>query len=443
MSNIDCLVCSICGKKYKASEVEYTCPCEHANVGNLTVELDLPTVRARIEQEEKDKTTWPQEVGMWRYKSLLPIDGLTLKQAQSLPIGNTPLVSAPALAERLGIRECWVKDDGRSLSASLKDRASALVALKANLAKTPIVATASTGNAAAALSAVCAALKQRCIIFVPASAPEAKRTQLLVYGAEVVLVDGVYDDAFDLCAAACAKFGWYCRSTGVNPYTSEGKKTVSYELCEQLYRARRAGDGNALPPAWAMRFEAPDYVAVSVGDGNIISGVYKGLRDLAALGLIDHVPKIIGVQAKNSSVIARAWERDHDFAKVPLPAEETPTVADSISAGVPRDACRAVKAVKESGGFYIQVTDEEILAAVPEGARLTSVFSEPAGAATIAGLLKASKEGKLGKDASVVVINTGNGLKDIVSAKKSVEGCSVTKVAKGDLASLEEKFGKK
>jgi threonine synthase len=442
-SQIAALRCSVCGKAYKPGELEYVCPvhAEDSTPGNLTVEYDWAAVRARIEADEAGRTTWPELFGMWRYRALLPLVLDDPAVVAGLAVGNTPLVPAPELAAQLGLAEVFVKDEGRNPSASLKDRASALVALKAKLEGRPVVSTASTGNAAAALACVCACLKQPCVIFVPSSSPEAKRTQLLVYGARVVLVEGTYDDAFDLCLRACKRFGWYCRSTGYNPYTSEGKKTVSYELCEQLYRRRhwRSGD---MGLATDMRFEAPDYVAVSVGDGNIVSGVHKGLADLLAIGRISKMPAIIGVQAEGSASIARAWEEHKDLRTTPLAPIDATTVADSISAGFPRDPLRAVEAASLSGGAYVRVSDDEILRAIPEFARKTGVFAEPAGATTLAGVIKAKAMGLIKPGSSLVIINTGNGLKDIISAKKSVSDATVQRVQKGDLAALEAAFSK-
>jgi len=243
------------------------------------------------------------------------------------------------------------------------------------------------------------------VIFVPATAPEAKVTQLLVYGAHVFLVDGTYDDAFELCLQASQKFGWYCRNTGYNPYTAEGKKTVSYEICEQLSGQRG-------------KFTAPDALVVSVGDGNIISGVHKGLKDLKALGWIDHVPRLIGIQAEGSAALYQAWKAGQDPATMqPIDAH---TVADSISAGLPRDRVKAMNAVKETGGAYVSVSDQEILEAIPALARATGIFAEPAGSASYAGFLKAAREGLVGKNDRVTVLVTGNGLKDVASARKAV-----------------------
>ena len=220
-----------------------------------------------------------------------------------------------------------------------------------------------------------------------------------------MLVEGTYDDAFDLCLQATAQYGWYNRNTGYNPYTAEGKKTVSYEVCEQL--SGKPG-----------LFRAPDTILVSVGDGNIISGVHKGLKDLYALGWIERVPRLIGVQAEGSAALYRAWDEGIDPAQMePIEAH---TIADSISAGLPRDRVKAMRAVKETEGAFLTVSDEEILAAIPRLAQASGVFAEPAAAAAYAGLLKAAEQQMLNSDETVVVLSTGNGLKDIAAARRSV-----------------------
>jgi threonine synthase len=294
----------------------------------------------------------------------------------------------------------WVKDDGRNPTASFKDRASAIAVVKAQERQAGVIAVASTGNAAAALSGLCASLKQPNVIFVPETAPQAKIAQLLVFGSTVILVKGSYDAAFELCLQAAAEYGWYNRNTGYNPYMTEGKKTVSLEICEQL--------------GW----QAPDRIFVSVGDGCIIGGVHKGLKDLLALGWIDRMPKLMGIQAEGSAYLYQAWKNQEDvLTKPPIPAQ---TIADSISAGLPRDRLKAMAAVTETAGAYLTVTDEEILAAIPALARGCGVFAEPAGAAAYAGLLKAVAQGLVAPDERVVVINTGNGLKDVASAMQAV-----------------------
>jgi threonine synthase len=311
------------------------------------------------------------------------------------------MYKANRLAADLGLEHLWVKDDGRQPTASFKDRASAIAVVKAREIGAEIVTTASTGNAAAALAGLCASVRQPNVIFVPESAPQAKVAQLLVFGSTVMLVKGTYDDAFELCLLAAKEYGWYNRNTAYNPYMAEGKKTASYEICEQL--------------GW----QAPDRIFVSVGDGCIIGGLHKGLKDLLALGWIDRMPRLMGVQAAGSAYLAEAWERDEDvLTKPPIRAH---TLADSISAGLPRDRVKAMAAVRETDGAYVRVSDEEILAAIPSLARGCGVFAEPAGAAAYAGLLKALDEGRVRPDERIVVLVTGSGLKDVSSAMKSME----------------------
>ncbi len=397
MDHVVGLRCVLCGEVYSPDKVEYVCP-KHGSDGNLDVEYDYDRIKAGVKKDGLADVT-----GIWRYRALMP-----LAADAALPplvVGGTPLYDAPDVARQVGVRTVSFKDDGRNPTASLKDRASALIVAKARAEGRELVTTASTGNAAAALAGLAASIRMPTVIFVPATAPEAKVTQLLVYGAHVFLVDGTYDDAFELCLQASQKFGWYCRNTGYNPYTCEGKKTVSYEICEQLSGQRG-------------KFAAPDVLVVSVGDGNIISGVHKGLKDLKSLGWIDHVPRLIGIQAEGSAALYQAWKAGQDPAKMqPIDAH---TVADSISAGLPRDRVKAMNAVKDTGGAYVSVSDQEILEAIPALARATGIFAEPAGSASYAGLLKAAREGLVDKNDRVTVLVTGNGLKDVASARKAV-----------------------
>lgn len=395
MDHVKYLKCLICGKEYAPDEVEYVCP-DHGNEGILDVVYDYDLIGQRISPESlaaNDDDT------IWRYKPLLPVEADAA--VPPLAIGWTPLYDAPRLAAGLGLKHVWVKDDGRNPTASFKDRASAVAVVKAQEKNAEIITTASTGNAAAALSGICASVEQPNVIFVPEAAPQAKIAQLLVYGSTVMLVKGTYDDAFELCLEAAAEYGWYNRNTAYNPYMTEGKKTAVYEICEQLH------------------WNAPDVIFVSVGDGCIIGGLHKGLKDLLALGWIDHMPRIIGVQAEGSAFMYEAWRDGEDvLTKAPVSGK---TVADSISAGLPRDRIKALTAVTETNGAYVCVTDDEILEAIPALARGVGVFAEPAGAAAYAGLVKAVADGLVSADDRIVVLNTGNGLKDIKGAMKSVE----------------------
>lgn len=387
------LECLVCGERYDPAEIDYVCP-HHGTEGIVDVVYDYEAIGAGFSPDDAARSP---ESGMWRFRSLLPVE--TATPVPPIQVGDTPMHEAPRLAEAHGVGRVWVKDEGRQPTASLKDRASAMAVAKAHERGAAVLTTASTGNAAAALSGICASVAKPNVIFVPAAAPPAKVAQLLAYGSSVILVEDTYDRAFELCMHAAETRGWYNRNTGFNPYMSEGKKTVSYEICESL--------------GW----EAPDAVFVSVGDGCIIGGVHKGLQDLVALGWIDRMPRLFGVQAAGSNFLAEAWERGEDvLTKAPIEAD---TIADSISAGLPRDRLKAMRAVTESDGAFVTVTDAEILAAIPAQARGSGVFGEPAGAAALAGLIKASADGLVGRDDGVVLINTGSGLKDVAAARSA------------------------
>jgi len=393
------LRCSVCGRSYQPDEVQYFCPvC--GQVGTLDVLYDYPALRAQL---DRDALRNHSEHSMWRYRALLPIAPDTI--VPPLRVGYTPLYDSPRLTENLGVRQAWVKDDGQNPTASLKDRASAMVVARALEQGIGIVSTASTGNAAAALAGVGASVQtapMRIIIFVPATAPEAKIAQLLVYGAMVLLVEDTYDVAFDLCFEMSKAEGWYCRNTGINPFTTEGKKTVAYEIAEQL------------------NWDVPDVVMVSVGDGSIIGGLHKGFRELHELGWIQRIPRLIGVQATGSSPLVSAWEQGISAAD--MQPVEANTIADSISAGLPRDRAKALRAVRETKGAFLAVSDEEIVQAIPQLAWLTGVFAEPAASAVYAGAQRAVQSGIIHSEERVVLLVTGNGLKDVKRAQTAVSG---------------------
>ncbi|MDH5372624.1 MAG: threonine synthase [Acidimicrobiia bacterium] len=394
LEHVTGLTCVICGATYPADEAGYVCK-ECGDEGILDVRYDYDIVGSRI---SKASLASDQNMTMWRYRPLMPIaEGA---EVPPLTVGWTPIYDAPRLAESLGLAKVWVKDEGRQPTASLKDRASALAIVKAREVGAEVVTTASTGNAAAALSGLSASVGQKNVIFVPESAPQAKIAQLLAYGSTVALVKGNYGDAFELCMKASAEYGWYNRNTGFNPYMTEGKKTAGLEILEQL--------------GW----DVPDAVFVSVGDGSIIGGVHKAMKDAVALGWIDRSPRIFGIQAAGSDYLVQAYENNEDvLTKAPIAAD---TVADSISADLPRDRIKAMAAVRKTNGAYLRVSDDEILAAVPVLARGSGVFAEPAGAAAYAGLVAAVERGLIGSADRVVVLSTGSGLKDVASAMKAV-----------------------
>ncbi len=395
MGVLGALRCVSCGAEYDPQRVDYTCPACGPRRGTLEALYDYDRLRRELTPTSFAESGHPS---MWRYFPLLPI--ADRRHIQPLRVGWTPLYAYPDLASELGLARLFVKDDGQNPTASYKDRASSIVVIKAQEKGRAVVTCASTGNAASSLAGFAAATPLQTIIFVPKTAPEAKVAQLLVYGARVFLVAGTYDAAYDLAAEAAEAFGWYNRSAAVNPYLVEGKKTGALELAEQL------------------NWEPPDTVLVSVGDGSVVSGVCKGFAELERLGLIEHSPQVVGVQAEGAATIARAFSR-YDGERVEIEDIEASTIADSICVGSPRDLVKAVRYVHANGGRFVTVTDEEILAAIRELAQRTGVFAEPAGAAAYAGLRRLVAGGELAGE-SVAVLVTGNGLKDVAAAKKTV-----------------------
>ncbi len=390
--------CSLCGLEYQPAEIQYTCPKDN---GNLDVILD---VRQILQNAGATGQGLGDEPSLWRYLPLLPVSdpgglGTPLRAA-----GWTPVFAPPRLRDEQGLNRLWIKDESRNPTASFKDRASAVIVARAREIGAEVVVTASTGNAGAALAGMAAAVGQKAIIFAPRSAPPAKIAQLLVFGAQVLLVDGSYDEAFDLTIQAAQEFGWYCRNTGYNPFTIEGKKTAGLEIWEWLRSIEPMFDLSELK------------IFVSVGDGNIISGIHKGFKDLLALGWIDAVPRIFGVQAEGSAAIANAFLGNTETI-TPVSAQ---TLADSISVDLPRDGVRAVRAASQTGGGYILVSDAEILAAIAALGK-AGIFAEPAGATSYAGLVKAVQDRWIEVDDPVLVINTGSGLKDVKAAMQAVK----------------------
>ena len=388
--------CSICHQEYSPDEITYTCP---KDGGNLDVVLDFTGIKKVY--PDIDFIAY-QEPSLWRYLPILPVKEPGGYDTPLHAAGWTPIYQTRSLANDLGMEAVWIKDESRNPTASFKDRASAIVVARGREIRAEVVVTASTGNAGAALAGMSAAIGQKAVIFAPRTAPPAKIAQLLIYGATVYLVDGSYDDAFDLTIQASNEFGWYCRNTGYNPFTLEGKKTAAFEIWEWMGRESES-------------LTTPLSVFVSVGDGNIISGLHKGFKDLHQLGGLESIPKIYGVQAEGSAAIAAAFYSGSENI-TPVSAK---TVADSISVDLPRDGIRALRAVRETGGSFIVVRDDEIISAI---ARLgmVGIFAEPAGATSYAGLVKAVETGIIKSNERVLVINTGSGLKDIRAAMQAV-----------------------
>lgn len=390
--------CFSCAETQNADFTGCLCP---SCGGNLDITYDYETIAQDIEQLGIDSARY-----IFTYAPFLPVR--KPKASFALRIGATPLYAASRLGQSVGLRNLYLKDDTLNPSASSKDRASAIAVRRAIDVGADIVSVASTGNAGSSLACVAAAVGLKAVVFVPETAPPAKLTQALSFGATVLAVRGNYDDAFDLCRAASDEFAWFNRSTGYNPFTREGKKVCAYEIWESL-------DGRL-----------PDRVIVPTGDGNLLSGMWKGWRDLQAVGLINRVPKIDCVQSESSAAISNTVRKirqsgtsNVDWSKVCVEEVKASTIADSISVDRPRDGLAAAKAIIESGGETITLADEEILAAIPEMARLSGVFPEPAAAAPWAAVKQMVRDNIIEADELVVCLVSGSGLKDVGSARQA------------------------
>ncbi len=388
MKNVISAVCVKCGHEIEAKPDITVCPkCG----GIMDIKYDYTYITGKVTKEQiADR----RDNSMWRYREFLPIEGDS--KVPKLRVGWSPFYETKRLAEEIGLRKLYVKDDGINPTASFKDRASAMAVVKAEEAGRDTIACSSTGNAASSLAGNAAAAGFKTYIFVPSRAPKGKVSQLKMFGANVFSVDGSYEDTFRISAEAIERWGWYNRNAAINPYLMEGKKTVALEIAEQLH--------------WEMT----DYVALSVGDGCTIAGAWKGFKDLYAAGFIERLPRLISVQAEGCCPLNKAIAEGKDWE----PMEEN-TLADSIAVGVPRNADKALNAIRESNGVVVNVSDEEILSAMRLLGRTCGVFSEPAGAAGTAGVKKAVELGLIPHDASVVAVSTGNGLKDTANAIKA------------------------
>jgi threonine synthase len=397
--------CTDCGSLYQQDEVSYLCPkCEATNNPDLPPKGVLKTLYNY--EELKQKKLSFKNLKEQDYLPLLPIE--SLDSLPNLRIGQTPLYIQKNLEGKTLPFNLFLKDDAQNPTFSFKDRASAVVSAYAKEHDYDTIVAASTGNAGSSLSGICAAQGQKAIILVPESAPAAKLTQIVMYGAVIVPVQGTYDDAFDLSIKATKEFGWYNRNTAFNPMTIEGKKTVSYELFEQLKQS------------------VPDRIFVPVGDGVIISGVYKGYEDLLKLGFIDKIPTIVAVQSKGSDNLVR------NINQKQFVVEQSDTLADSISVDIPRNFYMAQDFINSYKGEILVVEDAEIVKASGILSKNTGIFSEPAAATAFAGFLSYLDEGKIADRSNNVVLLTGSGLKDL----KAVE--DLVKIPKAINPSIEE-----
>ena len=407
MRHVEGYRCTICGKEFPFGPELMTCP-DCGEKGILDIIYNYSEIRKDFSLT-RESLAKNRDNSMWRYSPLMPLEDADF--SKYLRIGWTPLYESRRLGRELGLKKLYIKDDGLNPTASLKDRASGVAVAKAIELGYDTISCSSTGNAASSCAGSAARMGLKAVIFVPERAPEGKVAQLMIFGAKVVSVHGDYKATFDLSKAAIEKYGFYNRNAGINPVMVEGKKTVAMEIAEQL------------------SFEPTDWVACSVGDGCTIGGVYNGFYDLYQLGLIERIPKILGVQSEGCCPFVNAARDGCEL----VPTEEN-TLADSIAVGVPRNPRKALRAVRESFGAWIAVPDEEILDTMRVLGRSEGVFGEPAGVTAMAGVRRAVREGIIKETETVTAISTGSGLKDVQNALRAA---GRPKLCKPSLSALE------
>lgn len=404
MAHIKGYECTICNSQYDADENIHTCP-KCGEKGILDIIFDYQKIKRLFSKIRLSNCT---DYSMWRYKELLSVNpGRT---GRYLRVGWSPLYKSSRVHNVIGLKKLYIKDDGINPTSSLKDRASAIAVADAMAGGYEKICCSSTGNAASSLAGNAARMGLKSIIFVPKRAPEGKLAQLLVFGAKVIVVEGDYRETFELSSKAIDKWGFYNRNAAINPHLVEGKKTVTLEIAEQ------------------MDWKLPDWVALSVGDGCTIAGVYKGFYDLMQLGITDRIPKLLGVQSDGCSPFVTAHIKDEPLK----PAVEN-TIADSISVGIPRNPVKAMKAVEKSMGAWIAVSDHNILKTMKTLGMNEGIFAEPAGATGLAGVQEAVKLGIIKSSETVCAIVTGNGLKDVKNAMAAAGHLIYTKASMEEL----------
>lgn len=382
------LECIECGTCHGLNERVYVCE----KCGGL-LEIRLTDL---ADLYISDWSTRP--LGVWRYRELLPIEADA--NIISLGEGGTGLHECRRLASILGLKRLHVKNEGENPTGSFKDRGMTVGVTKALQLGAGSVMCASTGNTSASLAAYSARAGLRCFVTIPSGKiATGKLAQAVVHGAQIIEIDGNFDDAMRLVVDAARRDGSPYLLNSVNPFRVEGQKTVAFEINDQLRRL-------------------PDVIVLPVGNAGNITAVWKGLLELRALGLTSELPRLIGIQAERASPIATAFKLGLDYIEPTIKPE---TIATAIRIGSPVNWKRALTAAKNSGGLIETVADEEILQAQKMLASQEGIFVEPASASTIAGARKLAAEGLIDSDEVTVCITTGNGLKDQEAVALSME----------------------
>jgi threonine synthase len=414
VSHLECRECKteyplealyVCEQCFGPLEVAY----DHSQL-----ESDLGELRRRIQGG-------PQNI--WRYADFLPLAGGPpgpsgrLASRVGLPAGCTPLIRADRLAERLGLREVWVKNDAANPTHSFKDRVVSVAVTRARELGFEVIACASTGNLANSVAAHGAALGLESYVLIPADLEEQKVLATGIYGAKVVGVEGTYDDVNRLCTELCAERDWAFVNVNLRPYYAEGSKTLAFEIAEQL--------------GW----ELPDRCVVPVASGSLFTKIAKGFQEWRELGLLDgELPRMNGAQAEGCAPVASAFAAGHDVCRPVKPS----TIAKSLAIGNPADGPYALDLARSSGGAVDAVSDEEIRAGIALLAETTGVFTETAGGVTTAVLSKLAARGDIDPDERVVLVITGDGLKTLDAVRGTFETYTIAPSIEAFEAALPE-----
>jgi threonine synthase len=373
------LTCHLCGKQYPPDALWVCSDC----LGPLEVSYHYEAIRASISRELIES----RPPSLWRYRELLPIE----EPKTGFNSGFTPLVRATRLARELGVAELYIKDDSvNHPTFSYKDRVVSVAATRAVELGFPVFGCASTGNLAGSVAAHAARLGLPCYVFIPNDLEPNKVLGAAIYRPTVVAVEGNYDDVNRLCTQIADRYGWGFANINLRSYYAEGAKTMGFEIAEQL--------------GWRY----PDHIVSPVAGGTLLPRIFKGLREMKTVGLVDgRLPKIHAAQAAGCAPVVRALDAGLEFPELVKPN----TIAKSLAIGNPADGFQVVKVVKDTGGSGSMVTDEEILDAIQLLASTEGIFTEPAGGTTVAATRSLIQRGIIKPNESVVICVTGNGYK--------------------------------
>jgi threonine synthase len=400
------LKCRECGRLYPKQAIHV---CEF-DFGPLEAAYDYAEIAKSISRKVIESR--PQT--MWRYRELLPIDNEPTVGTQ---VGFTPLVKADRLAKLLGIRELWIKNDTVNYpTLSFKDRVVSVALSRARELGFQIVACASTGNLANSVAANAAAAGLKSYVLIPSDLEQGKVLGSLIYGTQVIGINGAYDQVNRLCSEIAGKYGWGFVNVNLRPYYAEGSKTMGFEICEQL--------------GWRI----PQHTVVPMASGSLLTKIHKAYKEFSQLGIVsDSKFKIHGTQAAGCAPISHALKKGTDIVK-PVPKPDT--IVKSLAIGTPADGYYAIHSMRQTGGSAEDVTDEEVVEGIRMLAEYAGIFAETAGGVTVAGAKKLIQSGHIGADDSAVLCITGHGLK---TQEAIIGKCGEARVIAPNIREFEEK----